>query len=85
MGLNDKFSLHQRKTVNKLLSGCFVLAFLLLWFYQSQHIPENKQKSSGRSLKIITKQSVFIVAMSSALVGYVIMIQPSPNKISATQ
>jgi hypothetical protein len=22
-----------------LLSGCFVLAFLLLWFYQSQHIP----------------------------------------------
>jgi MFS family permease len=56
-----------------LLSGCFVLAFLLLWFYQSQHIPENKRKSSGRSLKIITKQSVFIVAMSSALVGYVIM------------
>jgi hypothetical protein len=34
---------------------------------------DNSKKSSGRSLKIITKQSVFIVAMSSALVGYVIM------------
>lgn len=56
-----------------LLSTCFVLAFLLLWFYQPNHTPKIKQQQSGRSLKIIIKQPVFIVAMSSAAVGYVIM------------
>lgn len=56
-----------------LLSICFVLAFLLLWFYQPNHAPKAKQKQSGRSLKNIIKQPVFIVAMSSAAVGYVIM------------
>ncbi|WP_237731893.1 MFS transporter [Bathymodiolus thermophilus thioautotrophic gill symbiont] len=56
-----------------LLSCCFVLAFLLLWFYQSKYIPESEQKQSGRSLKAIVKQSVFIVAISSASVGYVVM------------
>jgi predicted MFS family arabinose efflux permease len=56
-----------------LISSCFVLAFLLLWFYQSKHPPKNEQKQSGRSLKMITKQSVFIVAMSSASVGYIVM------------
>ncbi|MDC9715112.1 MAG: MFS transporter [Gammaproteobacteria bacterium] len=56
-----------------LLSVCFVLAFLLLWFYQSNHAPAAKQTQSGRSLKIIIKQPVFIIAISSAAVGYVIM------------
>jgi hypothetical protein len=36
-------------------------------------LEKQKPNHQSRSLKIITKQSVFIVAMSSALVGYVIM------------
>ncbi|SMN13994.1 putative membrane protein [Bathymodiolus heckerae thiotrophic gill symbiont] len=56
-----------------LLSICFVLAFFLLWFYQPNHTPTAKQTQSGRSLKIIIKQPVFIIALSSAAVGYVIM------------
>jgi len=57
-----------------LLSGCFIVAFLLLWFYQSSHAPlQAKQQQSGRSLKIIIKQPVFIIAISSAAVGYVVM------------
>ncbi|WP_225879707.1 MFS transporter [Abyssogena phaseoliformis symbiont] len=56
-----------------LLSTCFVLTFLLLWFYQANHAPKIKQKQSGRGLKIIIKQPVFIVAVSSAAAGYVVM------------
>ncbi len=56
-----------------LLSTCFVLAFLLLWFYQPNYAPKAKHKQTGRRLKHIIKQPVFIVAMSSAAVGYVIM------------
>lgn len=56
-----------------LLSTCFIVAFLLLWFYHSDHISEPKKKQSGRNLSVIIKQPVFIVAASSAMVGYVIM------------
>ncbi|SFV86618.1 putative membrane protein [hydrothermal vent metagenome] len=56
-----------------LISICFVLAFLLLWFYQPNHNSQAKPEQSGRSLRAIIKQPVFIVAMSSATVGYVMM------------
>lgn len=56
-----------------LLSICFIVAFLLLWFYRSDYVSEPEQKQSGRSLGVIIKQPVFIVAVSSAAVGYVIM------------
>jgi MFS family permease len=56
-----------------LLSTCFIVAFLLLWFYRSDYISEPKQKQSGRSLGVIIRQPVFIIAVSSAAVGYVIM------------
>jgi MFS family permease len=56
-----------------LLSSCFLFAFLLLWFYQPKPTPKSTQKQSGRSLKTIAKQSIFIVAMSSSAVGYVVM------------
>jgi predicted MFS family arabinose efflux permease len=56
-----------------LLSSCFLFAFLLLWFYQPKPTPKSTQKQSGRSLKTIARQSVFIVAMSSSAVGYVVM------------
>ena len=56
-----------------LLGSCFVLAFLLLWFYQPTQITTPDTNTSGRSLSLIVKQRVFIVAMSSAAVGYVVM------------
>ncbi|MCH9646302.1 MAG: MFS transporter [Proteobacteria bacterium] len=56
-----------------LLSLCFVLAFILLWFYQPNHISTPTHVSSGRSLRNIIKQPVFIIAISSAAIGYVVM------------
>ncbi len=56
-----------------LLSSCFVLAFLTLWFYHPKHISASKQSQSGRSLGVIIKQPVFIIAACSAAVGYVVM------------
>jgi MFS family permease len=56
-----------------LLSLCFVLAFVLLWFYQPNHVTSTNHSSSGRELRNIIRQRVFIVAMSSAAVGYVVM------------
>lgn len=56
-----------------LLSLCFVLAFALLWFYQSVHATAADTSSSGRSLRDIVKQHVFIIAISSAAIGYVVM------------
>ncbi len=56
-----------------LLSLCFVLAFILLWFYQSSHVAVSSHASSGRGLRDIIKQRVFIIAMSGAATGYVVM------------
>ena len=56
-----------------LLSCCFLVAFLFLWFYQSGVIQQEKTTSSGRDLREIIKQNVFIVAISSAIAGYMIM------------
>ncbi len=62
-----------------LLSSCFVVGFFLLWFYRSDCAikskpqPQQKQKQSGRSLGIIIKQPLFIIATSSAAVGYIVM------------
>ncbi len=56
-----------------LLTGCFVLAFALLWHYQAPKITQHEQQTSSRSLTTIIKQRVFIIAMSSATVGYIVM------------
>ena len=56
-----------------LLSGCFIIAFGLLWFYQQTDITTEVQHSDTRPLSTIIKQPVFIVATSSAAVGYVVM------------
>lgn len=56
-----------------LLGGCFIIAFTLLWLYQQTDITQNKDHKSARKLAAIIRQPVFIVAMSSATVGYVVM------------
>ena len=56
-----------------LLSMCFILAFVLLLFYQPTETLAVEEQTKGRSLKTIIKQPVFIVAMSSAAIGYVVM------------
>ena len=56
-----------------LLSSCFIIAFGLLWFYQQTDITIEIQDNDARPLSTIIKQSVFIVAISSAAVGYVVM------------
>lgn len=56
-----------------LLGGCFITAFVLLWFYQQTSILKPQQDEATRNLNTIIKQPVFIVAMSSAAVGYIVM------------
>lgn len=56
-----------------LLSSCFVIAFGVLWFYRQTKPSIEQKDSSARPLSIITKQPVFIVAISSAAIGYVVM------------
>jgi len=56
-----------------LLSGCFIIAFGLLWFYQQTGSAEEETHNNTRKLSTIIKQPVFIVAISSAAVGYVVM------------
>jgi len=56
-----------------LLGGCFITAFVLLWFYQQTSTLKPKQDEATRNLNTIIKQPVFIVAMSSAAVGYIVM------------
>jgi hypothetical protein len=55
------------------LGVCFILAFILLWHYQAPTIMQHEHQASHRSLITIIKQKVFIIAMSSAAVGYIIM------------
>jgi MFS family permease len=56
-----------------LLSGCFLLAFAFLWFYQQSMVTDETQDIPARGLSVIIKQPVFIIAMSSAAVGYIVM------------
>ena len=56
-----------------LIGFCFVLAFVLLWFYQPITASAEEAAKPSRPLTEIAKQKVFIVAMSSAAVGYVVM------------
>jgi len=56
-----------------LLSGCFLLAFAFLWFYQQTMVTNETQDIPARGLSVIIKQPVFIIAMSSAAVGYIVM------------
>ena len=56
-----------------LLGICFLIAFALLWLYQQTDITEQQHDNSTRSLATIIKQPVFIVAISSAAVGYIVM------------
>ncbi|WP_138120418.1 MFS transporter [Bathymodiolus heckerae thiotrophic gill symbiont] len=56
-----------------ILSSCFFVAFALLWFYQQTNIATEVQHNDTRPLSVIIKQPVFIIAISSAAVGYVVM------------
>jgi predicted MFS family arabinose efflux permease len=56
-----------------LLSICFLVAFVLLYFYQQTDIATSTQNNNARPLSAIIKQPVFIVAISSSAVGYIIM------------
>jgi len=56
-----------------LLSICFIIAFVLLLFYKQTSIIEENSNLAARSLFSISKQSVFVVAISSAAVGYIVM------------
>jgi MFS family permease len=56
-----------------LLSICFLIAFALLYFYQQTDITTSTQNKNARPLSTIIKQPVFIVAISSSAVGYIIM------------
>ena len=56
-----------------LLSGLFVLAFILLLGFKPAKKFVAKQGALHRSLLEIIKQPVFIVAVSSATVGYAVM------------
>jgi MFS family permease len=56
-----------------LLSICFLIAFALLYFYQQTDITTSTQNKNARPLSAIIKQPVFIVAISSSAVGYIIM------------
>ena len=56
-----------------LLSSCFVTAFILLLFYKASIPPQQGHDSHSRKLTDIIKQKVFIVAISSAASGYVVM------------
>ncbi len=56
-----------------LLSICFIVAFTILQFYQQTEFKQSKHDDPTRALSKIVKQKVFIVAISSSAVGYVIM------------
>ncbi len=56
-----------------LLGGCFIAAFGVLWFYHQTVPSQEHQPHSARCLSVITRQPVFIIAISSGAVGYVVM------------
>jgi len=56
-----------------LLGVCFILAFVFLWFYKPIATNKEEHRHDSRALLTIAKQKVFIVALSSAAVGYVVM------------
>jgi MFS family permease len=56
-----------------LVSICFFIAFIILWFYQQTDIKTTTQHNDTRPLSAIIKQPVFIVAISSSAVGYMVM------------
>lgn len=56
-----------------LLAGLFVIAILVLLAFKNPKIELVEFKNAPRSLKSISKQSVFWIAILSAAVGYMIM------------
>ncbi len=56
-----------------LLSGLFSVGLFVLLFFKNPIIKENKNQEEQRPLKLIAKQSVFWLAISSAAIGYAIM------------
>ena len=56
-----------------LMAGILVLACLLFTVTNNTHVAINKQDGTGRPLRIIIKQPVFILAVSASVVGYALM------------
>jgi MFS family permease len=56
-----------------LLESCFVIAFVLLHFFKTTEIVTTEKNKPSRPLSQIIKQPVFIVAMMSAAIGYIVM------------
>ncbi|KXI30296.1 ABC transporter permease [Paraglaciecola hydrolytica] len=56
-----------------LMAGILVLACLLFTATNNTHVAINKQDGTGRPLRIIIKQPVFILAVSASVVGYALM------------
>ena len=55
------------------LAVMFLIAFFVLMMFENSEITLEKADSNSRSLKIISKQSVFWVAILSAAIGYAVM------------
>lgn len=56
-----------------LLAVLFLISFFVLLMYKNSDIEINEADSNQRSLKTISKQSVFWVAILSAAIGYAVM------------
>ena len=56
-----------------LISLLFVAAFFLLLLFQPTKVFVSEKSQSNRPITAIMKQGVFIVAVSSAIIGYVVM------------
>ena len=56
-----------------LMAAILVLASGLFTLTRNTHVSAARQKDSGRSLALIAKQPVFILAVSASVVGYALM------------
>ncbi len=56
-----------------LLAVLFILGLTTIFFYKNTETTEEAGKDNGRSLSVIARQPVFLVAVASAAVGYAIM------------
>ncbi len=56
-----------------LLAGLFLVAFFILMMFKNPETHKSEEVTSQRSLRQISKQSVFWVAILSAAIGYAVM------------
>ena len=56
-----------------LMAALLVLCCLLFSLIKNTHVATDKSTATGRSLSLIAKQPVFILAVSSSVIGYALM------------